>query len=80
MNTQGMKGLGTTTSSGTSSSASSSGTKKESENKNETVAGVKIEAADVKKHTDGVLVDSDDNKVASEVSEDGRSLEYVEID
>ena len=77
MNTQGMRGL-ETTSTTTSSSSSSSGEKK-NESKNESVAGVKVEASDVKKHTDGVLVDQDD-KVASEVSEDGRSLEFVEID
>ena len=43
------------------------------------VAGVQVQAEEDERHTDGVLIDSDD-KVASEVSEDGRSLEYVEIE
>jgi hypothetical protein len=45
----------------------------------ETVAGVQVDSSEAQKHTDGVLIDSGD-QVASEVSEDGRSLEYVEIE
>ena len=45
----------------------------------ENIAGVQVESADTEKHTDGVLV-GDGDKVASEVSEDGRSLEYVEVE
>jgi hypothetical protein len=49
------------------------------DDREETVAGIKIESSDIQRHTDGVLVESSGN-VASEVSEDGRSLDYVEID
>ena len=45
---------------------------------NKDVAGVKVEQKDVEKHTDGVL--TEEKHVASEVSDDGRSLEYVELD
>ena len=41
------------------------------------VAGVQVEKQEDVRHTDGVLVE---DQVASEVSDDGRSLEYVEID
>ena len=45
----------------------------------ENIAGVQVESSDVERHSDGVLVDSDGHP-ASEVSEDGRSLEYVEVE
>ncbi len=46
---------------------------------NKEVAGVKVEPKDVEKHTDGVLTNEETN-VAAEISDDGRSLEYVELD
>ena len=45
---------------------------------NKDVAGVKVDPKDVEKHTDGVS--TGEKQVASEVSDDGRSLEYVELD
>ena len=73
----------------TSSSSTSTSEKKDDkkvsdapvvrDDREETVAGIKIESSDIQRHTDGVLVESSGN-VASEVSEDGRSLDYVEID
>ncbi len=81
-----MSGLGTET---TYASNVSESKKDENEVKSSTtdapkeetknVAGVQVEASEEERHTDGVLVDSGE-KVASEVSEDGRSLEYVEVE
>ena len=42
------------------------------------VAGIQVEQEESARHTDGVLVEEE--PVASEVSDDGRSLEFVEID
>ncbi len=82
-----MSGLGTeTTYSGSSGSTNKTDTK---ETKNEveapkeekepkTVAGVQVDASEEERHTDGVLVGEE--HPAAEISEDGRSLDFVEIE
>ncbi len=52
----------------------------EEEPKKEETPGVRIDTSAVERHTDGVLVGPDDGKVTSEISDDGRSLDFVEVE
>jgi len=75
MNTQGYAAI-----EGDAAYANSGNSSESEEPKKEESVGVQIDTSAVERHTDGVLVGSDDEKVTSEVSDDGRSLDFVEVE